>query len=470
MILRKRYEEARGKEGATHGRLREQDGFAMVMVVLAVSLLSIIGALSLLIAASSLKGIVNMKPEDRAFAIAEDAIALAHARIVGGVVTASPYTFNGTRQGGNYRVRITMPITGSTHNFTVVASSDYSSNGATYQRTISEDVSYYGDQAFDAMRNYLLFAGHNLTVRVDDLLSAGIPMRINGNIRAQNQTSLYLNPFLGIGDGLTINGRVEGQTGVYIESVPNFVGLLSDLTVNDDILSNGTVSLRGNGFWLLFVRLLGWVNTQDISANAITRTGSGCPSGGVETQGWQNLPQVYVPQPNLEYYKALAQQQGNYFVGDKTFNSGNLSDYSKSSVTVIYATGNMTMNGFFWNQPNMKGVFVCEGNFTANNTLKFLQNSKFQVIAKNNVTLNSNWDFMEFGTSDEFFMWSGHDVQLNMGMFSGLKLQVTALNDITVDSDNIVGTCQVNYSPPDVDVGGFPIDVVVSDWKELPSE
>jgi hypothetical protein len=252
--------------------------------------------------------------------------------------------------------------------------------------------------------------------------------------------------------------------------VPNFVGLLSDLTVNDDILSNGTVSLRGNGFWLLFVRLLGWVNTKDISANAITRTGSGFQSGGVETQGWQNLTQVYVPQPNMEYYEALAQQQGNYFVGDKTFNSGNLSDYSKSSVTVIYATGNMTMNGFFWNQPDMKGVFVCEGNFTANNTLKFLQNSKFQVIAKNNITLNSNWDFMEFGTSDEFFMWSGHDVQLNVGMFSGLKLQVTALNDITVDSDNILGTCQVNYSPPDIDVGGFPIDVVVSDWKELPSE
>jgi hypothetical protein len=39
-----------------------------------------------------------------------------------------------------------------------------------------------------------------------------------------------------------------------------------------------------------------------------------------------------------------------------------------------------------------------------------------------------------------------------------------------VDSDNILATCQVNYSPPDIDVGGFPIDVVVSDWKELPSE
>lgn len=467
MILRKRREEARGKEGAAHGRLREQDGFAMVMVILAVSLLSIIGALSLLVAASALKGVVSMKPEDRAFAIAEDAVALAHARIVGGLVTESPYTFNGTRQGGNYNVT----ITGSTpNNFTVVASSDYSSNGATYRRKISEDVSYYGDQAFDVMRNYLLFAGHNLTVRVDDLLSAGIPMRINGSIRAQNQTSLYLNPLIGIGDGLTINGRVEGQAGVYIESVPNFVGLLSDLTINDGILSNGTVSLRGNGFWLLFVRLLGWVNTKDISANAITRTGSGFQSSGVETQGWHSLAQVYVPQPNMEYYKALAQQQGNYFVGDKTFNSGNLSDYSKSSVTVIYATGNMTMNGFFWNEPNMKGVFVCEGNFTANNTLKFLQSSKFQVIAKNNITLDSDWDFMEFGTSDEFFMWSGHDVRLNMGMFSGLKLQVTALNDILVDSDKILSTCQVNYSPPDVDVGGFPIDVVVSDWKELPSE
>ncbi len=444
-----------------------EEGIAMVVMMLAITLLSVIGALTILVAASSLQGMVNMRPEDKSFRIAETGLAWAHVKIVNNQVVGSPYVFAGTAQGGDYMVT----ISGSTPDWTVVSEATYVEGGATYRRKLQEEVTYYGDQAFDVMRNYVLFAGHDLTIDVDDLVQAGVPMTINGNIRAQNQTTIHLNPLVGIGSGFTINGRVEGQGGVYLDSVPSFLGLLSDMKINGDVLSNGTARFRANGTWLL-LRLLGWINLENVKANTIVEeklNGSGIRYSGTKTTGWSGMTPVYIPRPNMEYYKSLAQDQGNYFVGNKVL-SGNLGAYGNSSVTVIYATGNMTLNGFTWDQPNMKGIFVCEGDFTANNTLQFLQNSRFQAIAGGNMTFNSSWDFLGFGSSNQFFFWSGNNVRLNMGMFSGLKLQVTAMNDILVDSDNLLSTCTINYAPPDIDVGGFPIDVTVNNWKELPSE
>ena len=81
-------------------------------------------------------------------------------------------------------------------------------------------------------------------------------------------------------------------------------------------------------------------------------------------------------------------------------------------------------------------------------------------------------DFFTFGgTSDQFFFSAGNDANINMGMFSGLKLSVNAQRDINLVGDNIFSSLSVNPNPSfAVDVRGFPIDLTVKSWKELPAQ
>lgn len=124
----------------------------------------------------------------------------------------------------------------------------------------------------------------------------------------------------------------------------------------------------------------------------------------------------------------------------------------------------------------MEGVFVCEGDFTASQQMRFQVDSKFQVVAGGNVNFNNvSWafDWITFLDPGEtsFFFWSGNDAFIDLGMFADQNLQVTAVHDINVySSDSLWSAPNVNYRSPDVDVAGFPVDMTVSDWKELPSE
>ncbi len=445
-------------------RASGEEGFALVMVIMAVSMLTIIGALSLMMSISSLSSAVNMKPEDRSFQIAEDGLAIAHARLTENLVTTTPFEFSGNSQGGDYAVT----ITGNTPFFNVVSSSSYTQGGNTYRRKLSENVTWYGDQAFDVMRNYLFYAHHDLNILVGDIAKVGVPIGINGNVRAGNQVNVGLHPVVGLGDGLTINGRVEAMNAVNLSSQAAVLGLGSRLSIKNDIKTNGTATLQAPGFGLLLFS--GYLNCQSVYAQNIVVHGAGVSVNGTENPGWSNLQPVYEPRPTFEYFKALAVQQNHYYEGNQTFSDMNLGDMENSSVTVIYCTGDINLSNFSWNQPNMKGVFICEGNFNTSRALTFASGSKFQVVARGNANFNNTWNFGSFGSSDEFFIWTGNDANINMGMFSGLKLQVTSMHDINVTSLNILSTCQVNYGAPDIDIGGYPIGVTVRDWKELPSE
>ena len=86
--------------------------------------------------------------------------------------------------------------------------------------------------------------------------------------------------------------------------------------------------------------------------------GGGLYINSVNTQGWAQSGEGYLPEANFDYYKSVAKQQGNYYVGNKTF-TGNLGSIGTSSISVFYATGNITMSGDFkFDQPNMTGIFV----------------------------------------------------------------------------------------------------------------
>ncbi|MDI6872834.1 hypothetical protein [Candidatus Solincola sp.] len=475
----------------------KDEGFAIVIVLVALTMLSILGAASLLLMVSALQGAVNARPEDKAFQVAESALYLAHAKIVNNEITGGTvYTYSGELLGGSYQLEI-QPVAG-TYNYIVTATGSYVERGTTYRRRIREEVIYSGLQAFDVMKNYLLFAGNDVNIRADETINAGAPITINaggggslgGGIRAERDVNITVTPVVSLGDGLTINGDIEAKRKLYVHVGPRWFGsvnarLYGNIKTGDKSTGQkGTVELWADGIAQLFppafslayiyAATTGSINWSLYAGTLIKTVDKlfGWDLGAIYTPPGAPIQQaacdkVYVPEPNFEYYRALAQQQGNFFIGDKTF-SGNLSTYGTSSVTVIYCTGNLTLNGVAWDVPNMKGIFVCEGSFTANNRLQFNSNSKFQVISKGDITFNNDWSFLGWGSTNEYFFWAGKDINVDLGMFNNQYCQMTALHDINIfSSENLFATCTINYRAPDVDVAGFPIELTVINWREI---
>ncbi len=478
-----------------------EGGFAMVLVLIAITVLAILGALAMLLAASTLSGVVNMRPEDRAFQIADSACAIAHAKIVNQDIEGGYYRVpQGSEPppsllGGTYEIT----ITGATPYWTVTAKGTYVSGGVTYQRKIQETVVFYGSQAFDVMKHYILFAGNDLTINCDEWINLWNPIKINGNIRANHNLTLNVRPGIyGVGEALTVNGDVEGVNRVDLIVNPQMWGSLTNptkLTVSGTVKSGD--AQKGVG---------GYVRAYaggDLDLGRLIFKGADLQFGAVQSP--QYLPEpddwifkflftdfiirrirprtftsmracqpVYIPEANFEYFKLLAIDQGpsHYnLTGDLTI-SGNMSSYGSSSMTVFYAKGNITLNGFAWDVANTKAVFVCEGNFTSNSTLRFPNaNSQFQVICKGNAYFNNSWDFSFGASSEDVFCWAGNDIYLHLGAFCGENIQFTAMHNIVVSStSNLFSNASINYRAPDIDVTGFPIDVMVNEWKELPAE
>jgi hypothetical protein len=458
---------------------RGEEGFAIVVVLVALLMLSVLGAASLLLMVSSMKGMANMRPEDRAFQVAESGLYIAHSKIVNNEVLGTVNT-EGSILGGDYSVTI-QPKAGSATDYVIVSEGAYMEAGTTYRRKIQEEVYYSGVQAFDAMRNYLFFAGRDLNINCSELINIGVPISLNGNIRAEEDVYIRVRPGASLGDGLTINGDVEGRRSVTVEAAP-FIGgvrvnIYGDIRAGDalDPTSQGVVNLITRG-WLIGAGIIYAATTGaynwDIYRTSLVETKEGIwdriYKGNQIAQ--RGVEDIYVPEPNFDYYKAIAIDQGNYFEGNTTL-SGNLGSYAVSTITVIYCAGNLTLNGFAWNQPDMAGVMVCEGQFTANSTLQFMDNSKWQVIAAGDIRFNNDWSFLGAGSSNEYFFWSGNDAYVDLGMFADQRLQVTALRDVNVFSnENLFAMCRVTYRTPDIDVAGFPIDIAITNWKELPSD
>lgn len=478
-VLKKRSERASQARLAADGGERpgrwQDEGFALPMVLFIITILAVLGATAMLMAVYAMMNAQASLPAARAFDIAEAGIALGHTKLVSSANPAG--TYNLTDMGGTCVVT----VAGSTPEWTITSTSTYQDGGETFRRRIQEVVSYSGSEAFSFLQDYILLAGRNLEVTLSDTLNLGAPMRINGNIRAEDTMTINSAAKVGGGDALVINGNVEGRNNVNLNSLASWASVDMGLSINGDTMSDGNVNLHANGDWAwLFVwfKIRGWLYPQDIMCRGnITQTmdnGDGIQIGGTTNDSWTGWEDVAQLEPDFEYYKAVAQRQGNYVDGNMTL-SGNLGTGGESSITVYYATGNISLAAgtFSFNQPNMTGIFVCEGNFSANTTsiFKFAADSKFQVVAKGNCTFECNWDFLSFGATDQFFFYAGNDIVINTGMFSGMDLSCNAGRDIRVISDNIGGDPTVNANPSfAVDVRGWPIQFDVISWKELPVE
>jgi hypothetical protein len=467
------------------GAVAKEDGFAMVLVLSTLLMLSVLGAMSLLLMVSTLSGAMNNKPENRAFQVAKAGINVAHTKIVGHEVPAEGYSLSGEIMGGSYKVEITA-LGG--YDYQITSSGEYVDKGTVYRRTIQEDAAYSAERSFDALRNYLLYAKRNITIDVNQDIPNAIPITLNGNIRAESGIYISCIPKVRMEDGLTINGNVEGKGAVQVIAAPGgggnqvvAVNLYGDIKTGDknDAASSGSVSLQtggsgnasgkinaavgGSKIWNIYTSAL---SLQKTGTKDVINTGNLINQAGVE--------RVHSPEPDFDYYKILAMDQGNFFPGDKTI-TGDLGSMGVSSVTVIYCTGNLTLENVNWNNPDLKGIFVCEGEFKTGttSTLKFEDQSLFQVIAKGNVTFDNKWQYPKGGATSEFFFWSGNDAYIELAMFAEQVLQVTAMRDILIKatkSPQAPGVqCTVNYRAPDVDIAAWPIDIKITDWRELPS-
>lgn len=476
------YRKAGKAEGTTPAGER---GFAMVLVLAALLMLAVLGATSLLLMVSTLKGVEGNKPEDRAFQIAKGGLNVAHAMIVANEIGEDGYGDEGYIMGGRYEFLVE-PLGG--YDYRITSSGEYDDGGKTYRRKIQETAMYSAERSFDAIRNYMFFAGRDLTINVGADSTNLNEMIFSGNIRAERDLLISVAPWVKIPDGLTVNGSVEGKESVtvYVKTSGSGAGQPSAGYVFGDIKSGdlrtgspaGSVTLRTEGAGKAVATLkaaTGGGLTWDIHTSSFTAEELG-PNDVLEYGNRLNGPgmeKVFIPEPDLAYYKALAIDQGNYHIGNYTV-QGSLGAMGVSSLTVIYCTGDMILKDVNWEIPDLRGMFVCEGNFTAENArkLKFGNNSIFQVIARGDVRFDNDWQFPKGGSSSEFFFWSGNDIYVEMAMFAQQLLQCTAVRDIHIESKKQPAhkcKTEVFYRGPDIDIAAWPIDIKVYDWKEMPS-
>ncbi len=522
---------------------RGEPGFAMVVVLVALVMISVLGAASLLLMVSTMHGVVNMKPEHRAFLIAEMGANTAHALIVEKGTEVLP--FQGEILGGRYEVTV-RPKEGSKTDYVVESLGIYQEGGATYRRKIYEEVRYEGEQAFDVLRNYVIFAGRDLTIELSSAEN-WIPTYIYGNVRANRDLRIYNYATESCDHGFVVFGDVEGGNSIWLESgcklyfngdkrypagtfyIPNqycvkgnnilFYGnVRAGLT--EDPSTEGTITMKawsGNSsvynvklpvpkynynVYNYVSEYIPSSNNEEAGESAIfaaatepddadspwkiqTPTGTvdlQCaadhdkiflPLDGIEQA--RNVRPVFLPKPNFDYYKVIAMEQGHYQEASLWNITGEIKKEGMSSMTVYYCTGDMKISGINVNDPNTNCIFVCEGTFTFLNNHDLSVGSTLQVIAGEDIIIDNSagGSWTEIQTNG-YFLYAGRDIYFMFNAFSTshqdrTNFQLTAVRDIWMIHDsNKYSYPKLSYRAPQIDVGAWPIDITVLEWRELP--
>jgi hypothetical protein len=508
---------------------RDEAGFAMIVVLVAILVISVLGAASMLLMVSSLKGIVNMKPEKRAFQVAETGLNVGHTLIVESKVGTTT-SKEGNALGGSYAVTVS-PIGESKTDFSVTSTGRCVVDGKTYTRKLQEQVYYSGEQAYDAMRNYMFFAARDLNLYAPGQQN-NYPIVLTGNMRAENNLNVGTYCYESTWDYLVINGSLEARNAVnieaggtlYFQNQPYFdrppnpldskgmnlliygdikAGSTEDTTTagsvnvyawsGDAALSGGKyvyvrehVPSRGeiNGITSIFAATDGASNTYDIYTSGDNNLYTSMPTPpahdkiylGTHKVGRTVRP-VYIPKPSFEYYKALAQEQDtpedpHYFdVGPNgtAIVPRNIKKSGVSSMSVYYCTGNFKLVESIWQDDETNGIFVCEGTFTTSGSYEMKKNCKFQIIAGGDVNMGKDSDNRSIqGAVNQYFFYAKRDVNVCLTHFDHNFIQATALRDVNLTCDDEFSYADFNYQAPQVDVTGWPIDVIVTGWKEMP--
>jgi hypothetical protein len=470
-------------EGKAEGR--RDDGFAMVMVLFITTLLAILGATTLIMAAYTMSNARSSMPAAKAFDAAEAGISAAHAKIVSDKVdTSTPLNYSNVM--GVSGSSCVVSISGARPDWTITSTGAFTDEkGQTYKRKIEEKVSYEGSSAFSYFSDYLMYAGHDININANSALNLiGNPCIINGNMRAEHEVNITCWSALAISEMLSVNGTIEatGGTDGGINIYANSILGVGWINLNGNLLTNKLCSLTGDTFYVNIFGLKIAVGWGRVAANGLvkcgtfSKTGSVTPGTLTPTTGYSGLSKISALEPDFEYYKTVAKQQGNYYEGINKSFSGTFSETGSSAITVYYVAkdaagngGNINISGnWTWANTNMAGIFVCEGDFTQSATVTIQSACKMQVIAKGNTNCSNKWTIATDGTPQFFFYASGN-VNLSFALFAGCRMGAFAKNDINCTSVNILNTSMsINPNPNfALDVRGWPIDLTVKSWKEL---
>jgi hypothetical protein len=479
-----------------------EEGIFMIMVLLVITLLAVLGATTLLLMASSLVNARATLPSSKAFDVAESGLSVAHSELARDLVPAGGKNINGSLEpGATYSVTVVpdpaLPdwkIT-STGTYTV----DEGGQTRQYQRVLEERVTFQGTQKYFNALEYVLFSKEG---RIN--IEAGTVFlfnnfRVNGSIYGKDVT-LYSNKLIFGDSELRVNGNVYATRDATVRTYTGFacVGTTRVAgstpmfpSLGEGVFANRNVTLRAECVFLASSRV--YIDDNCYYGNTITKSTGGLGINTISISGTEkkmdastgNVPDVALPEPDFDWYRAQAKVQDadpwpdgvHYYPGNATINSLTINPNAQlSSGWIGFCEGNLTIQNVFINA-NAKGVFVAMGNVSITHTLQLQGSTEYQAMAKGKVIHNSSLTFNIFAT-DTIFIYSGYSnpndlgdyaVQYSLGWFRDIKGQITAKGSIyTPDSDwAIAGDNGITYKKPNVPVDGFPIPFQVKSWKEL---
>ena len=274
-----RLADTRRDSAASRGRrllegLRNSDeGFAMVLTLFVIIIISMLALTMLMVAAYQYKDADRTKPSTRAFDLAQAGISygcsyLAQDNVPGGGGYNSGDMTLGAA-GSKFNITVTTENAAS-HIYKIVSAGTYTAKEGTgsnrdYVRRLEQRVQYGGSQGhFDAFNNYVLFA-KNGDISLDGgwYVFNGTALTVDGNIYGKNVTIKNTKSFAS-GGAVNINGNVYATADAYFEA-------------NTGVASGSAVNISGS------VRSTG---STTLYSRVIAAAGAGASiSGGVDAGG-----------------------------------------------------------------------------------------------------------------------------------------------------------------------------------------
>ncbi len=504
----------------------------MVMVLFIISMLAVLGATAMIMALYSLMNAQGLMASGKAFDAAESGISAAHAELSRELVPVSGKTIpedpDDPRLDANPYFIATIensdPLNGS-KDWTITSTGTYTNDdGTTFTRKLEEKVAFAGtDKYFDAL-NYVLFSESGTIYLDSGGLLGYTDFKVNGNVYGRNLDFLNEKLILGFGVGLQINGNVYARDYCHLRA---FSGIAASSAVRvtggssfdsaqfealgEGVFAGGEIDLDAET-WLLASSYItidgnciagGDLDTADID-NPISIFG--IKLGGYltilgtrsEYQGSSIVPEVVLPEPDWDWYRAQAKIQDvwaedngysekHYFSSDDSaqyWNSSNGGTATPDPIEInestqalfngwiCFSEGNLLIDSTDL-KANTKGVFVALGDVTINSGWWMEENCEYQVIAQGKVRFSSGIDW-NLSPMDTLFIYSGYNgsdyaVDYPLQFFKDILGQITAKGSIMLrDADLSLWTgTGITYRRPSVPVAGFPIPFQVKSWKVI---
>lgn len=329
-------------------------------------------------------------------------------------------------------------------------------------------------------------AGGNVNINSSLVALAGTDVEVGNsgapsNVNANGNFNMSANAtIIGIFPGAKANvwGSVQAKGQANQSSNCGFLSSAAS-NVNHSMKCNGNSTLATSG--------LGSATCNVGSASGDVWQMGGIPSsnGGCSWQSKVNsnpnvgnapvvpVPNEQLPEPNWNWYKTMAIAQGHYYSGDQNLSSINISG-DPSSMWVLYVAGNLTLTDVNFQNVNVNGVIVCEGNFTVNGNVNWKNSTQYQVIAKGDIT-HANGGTTYNAVNDTVFLYtdgscpgSNGNITFDLAWFNHVKGQMTAKGNITSAAGQaFITSPEIDYQAPTVAAAAWPNSFDVLSFREL---